>query len=152
MTPDRGCDHVDGSPMGMCAVCGKTVCSECYTTVFNEMICDEHESLEDESAWELVAIYTDPAVVADKRFQLEENGISSISVQSEEDAVELYVPAEEKDEGFAVLQSAGDDIGVCAAVPDPVLDRARRVSALRREAYGAGRRSRDRVTHRKVDP
>ena len=65
MTPDRGCDHTDGSPMGVCAICGKTVCSECYTTVFNEMICDEHEALEDESAWELVAIYTDPAVVAD---------------------------------------------------------------------------------------
>ena len=94
-------------------MCGKTVCSECYRTVFNDMICDEHEALEDESAWELVAIYTDPAMVADKRYQLEENGISSISVQGEEDAVELYVPAEEKDEGFAVLQTAGDDVGIC---------------------------------------
>jgi RNA polymerase subunit RPABC4/transcription elongation factor Spt4 len=114
MTPEKGCDHLDGSPMGVCAVCGKTVCSECFRTVFNDMICDEHESLEDESAWELVAIYTDPRVVADRRFHLEENGISSITVQSEEDAVELYVPAEDKDEGFAVLQSSGDDVGICA--------------------------------------
>jgi RNA polymerase subunit RPABC4/transcription elongation factor Spt4 len=114
MTPDRGCDHVDGSPMGVCAVCGKTVCSECYRTVFNDMICDEHEALEDESAWELVGIYTDPSVVADRRFLLEENGISSISVPSDEDAVELYVPADDKDEGFAVLQSGGEDLGVCS--------------------------------------
>jgi RNA polymerase subunit RPABC4/transcription elongation factor Spt4 len=114
MTPEKGCDHLDGSPMGVCAVCGKTVCSECYRTVFNDMICDEHEALEDESAWELIAIYTDPAMVADRRFQLEENGISSITVQSEEDAVELYVPAEDKEEGFAVLQSSGDDVGICS--------------------------------------
>jgi RNA polymerase subunit RPABC4/transcription elongation factor Spt4 len=114
MTSEKGCDHVDGSPMGVCAVCGKTVCSECYRTVFNDMICDEHESLEDESAWELIAIYTDPSVVADRRFLLEENGISSITVQSDEDAVELYVPAEDKEEGFAVLHSSGDDVGICS--------------------------------------
>ena len=111
---ERGCDHLDGSPMGTCAVCGKTVCSECYRTVFNEMICDEHEALEDESAWELVGIYTDASAVPDKRFQLEENGISSLAVASEEDSVELYVPADERDEGFAVLQSSADDTGLCA--------------------------------------
>jgi RNA polymerase subunit RPABC4/transcription elongation factor Spt4 len=110
---ERGCDHLDGSPMGMCAVCGKTVCSECYRTVFNEMICDEHETLEEESAWALVGIYTDASVVTEKRYQLEENGILSISVQSEEDAVELYVPTEEKDEGFAVLQSSGEEGRAC---------------------------------------
>ncbi len=99
--------------MGMCAVCGKTVCSECYRTVFNEMICDEHEALEDESAWELVGIFTDPSVVADRRFQLEENGISSIAAQGDEEAIELYVPAEDKDEGFAVLQSSAEEGGIC---------------------------------------
>jgi len=110
---ERGCDHLDGTPMGMCAVCGKTVCSECYRSVFNEMICDEHEAHEEESAWALVGIYTDAAVVTEKRFQLEENGIPSIAVHSEEDAVELYVPTEEKDEGFAVLQSSGEEGGAC---------------------------------------
>lgn len=110
---DRGCDHVDGSPMGVCAICGKTVCSECYRTVFNEMICDEHEALEDESAWELVGIYTDASAVADKRYQLEENGISSIVGQSEDEMAELYVPAEERDEGFAVLHAAGVEGVVC---------------------------------------
>lgn len=110
---ERGCDHVDGSPMGVCAICGKTVCSECYRTVFNEMICDEHEALEDESAWELVGIFSDAGVVAERRYQLEENGISSIAGESDEDVIELYVPAEERDEGFAVLQSTGDEGSVC---------------------------------------
>ena len=110
---EKGCDHLDGSPMGTCAVCGKTVCSECYRTVFNEMICDEHEALEDESAWELVGIYTGAAVVPEKRFQLEESGVSSIVVTSDEDSVELYVPAGDRDEGFAVLQSSADDTGLC---------------------------------------
>jgi hypothetical protein len=110
---EKGCDHVDGSPMGMCAVCGKTVCSECYRTVFNEMICDEHETLEDESAWELIAVYSDATVVPDRRYQLEENGISSIAVQGDEDAMELYVPAGERDEGFALLQSGTEDAGIC---------------------------------------
>jgi RNA polymerase subunit RPABC4/transcription elongation factor Spt4 len=110
---ERGCDHVDGSPMGVCAICGKTVCSECYRTVFNEMICDEHETLEDESAWELVGIFTDAAVIAERRYQLEENGISSIAGESDEDMIELYVPAEERDEGFAVLQAAGEEGGAC---------------------------------------
>jgi RNA polymerase subunit RPABC4/transcription elongation factor Spt4 len=110
---ERGCDHADGSPMGMCAICGKTVCSECYRTVFNEMICDEHEALEDESAWELVGIYTEDSGIADKRYLLEENGISSIAGQSEDEMVELYVPADDRDEGFAVLCSSGDDGAMC---------------------------------------
>ncbi len=111
---DRGCDHVDGSPMGVCAICGKTVCSECYRTVFNEMVCDEHEALEDESAWELVGIYTDASSVPEKRFLLEENGIASIAGQSDDEMVELYVPVEEKDEGFAVLHASGDEGPVCS--------------------------------------
>lgn len=110
---EKGCDHLEGSPMGMCAICGKTVCSECYRTVFNETICDEHLALEEESGWELVGIFADPTVVADRRFRLEENGISSLSVQSDEDVIELYVPAEEKDEGFAVLQGSAEEGGLC---------------------------------------
>ena len=99
--------------MGMCAICGKTVCSECYRTVFNETICDEHLALEDESGWELVGMFADPAVVADRRYRLEENGIASLSVQSDEDVIELYVPAEEKVEGFAVLQATAEEGGLC---------------------------------------
>jgi len=99
--------------MGMCAICGKTVCSECYRTVFNETICDEHLALEDESGWELVGMFADPAVVVDRRYRLEENGIASLSVQSDEDVIELYVPAEEKVEGFAVLQATAEEGGLC---------------------------------------
>ncbi len=99
--------------MGMCAICGKSVCSECYRTVFNETICDEHTTLEDESAWELVGMFADPSVVADRRYRLEENGISSLSVQSDEDVIELYVPAEERVEGFAVLQASAEEGGLC---------------------------------------
>jgi len=61
----------------------------------------------------LVGIFADPTVVADRRFRLEENGISSLSVQSDEDVIELYVPAEEKDEGFAVLQGSAEEGGLC---------------------------------------
>lgn len=100
--------------MGMCAICGKSVCSECYRTVFNETICDEHSTLEDEAGWELVGIFADPAVVVDRRYRLEENGIASLSVQSDEDVIELYVPAEEKVEGFAVLQATAEEGGLCS--------------------------------------
>jgi hypothetical protein len=110
---EDGCEHLEGSPIGKCGICGKTVCSECYRTVFSETICDEHELLEEESAWELVGLYADSAKLDEKRFELEEQGIVSIIVEDDEDSVELYVPAEEKDDGYAVLRMSGDDTPVC---------------------------------------
>jgi RNA polymerase subunit RPABC4/transcription elongation factor Spt4 len=111
---EEGCEHLEGSPIGKCAICTKTVCSECYRTVFSEVICDEHESLEEESAWELVGLYADSGTLDEKRFELEEHGIVSIVVEDDEDAVELYVPAEEKEDGYAALKMSGDDAPVCA--------------------------------------
>lgn len=110
----EGCDHLDASPIGKCAICGKTVCSECYSTLFNEMICDEHGGLEEESAWEVVGYYSDDSIAADKRFLLEDNGISSLTVESDDDIVEVYIPAEAKEEAFAVLQSANDEARSCS--------------------------------------
>ncbi|UCG52630.1 MAG: hypothetical protein JSW58_03520 [Candidatus Latescibacterota bacterium] len=111
---EDGCEHLEASPIGKCAICGKTVCSECYRTIFGEMICDEHEPLEEESAWELVGLYADSGSLAEKRFQLEENGVVSIVIEGDEEAIELYVPAEEKDDGYAVLRSSGDESNFCA--------------------------------------
>ncbi|UCH83976.1 MAG: hypothetical protein JSW50_16310 [Candidatus Latescibacterota bacterium] len=110
---EEGCEHLDDSPIGKCAICGKTVCSECYRTVFSETICDEHEALEEESAWELVGLYADTGTLDEKRFELEEQGIASIVVEEDEDAVELYVPAEDKDDAYAMLKVSGDETPVC---------------------------------------
>ena len=110
---EDGCDHLEGSPVGKCVICGKTVCSECYRSVFSEIICDEHESLEEESAWELVGLYGDYGPLEEKQFELEEHGIVSIVVDADGDSVELYVPAEEKEDAYAVLTTTGDDSPVC---------------------------------------
>lgn len=110
---EESCEHLDGSPIGKCAICGKTVCSECYRTVFSEMICDEHEALEEESAWELIGLYSDGSGLDEKRFELEEHGIVSIVVTDNDDAVELYVPAEEKEDGYSALKMSDDESPVC---------------------------------------
>jgi hypothetical protein len=109
----EGCDHLDGSPIGKCAVCGKTVCSECYSTLFNVMICDEHEGLDDESEWEVVGYYSDESIAADKRFLLEDNDIRSLAIEGEDDMIEVYVPVDSKDDAFAALQSANDEARSC---------------------------------------
>lgn len=108
---EEGCDHLEGSPIGTCAICGRTVCPDCYRTVFNEMICDGHPELEEESAWELVGFYSDAATLADRRFLLEDSGIMSIAVETDDDATELYVAAEEKEDGYSLLQSSSE--GTC---------------------------------------
>jgi hypothetical protein len=110
---EERCEHLDGSPIGKCAICGRTVCADCYRTVFNEMICDSHQALEEESAWELVGFYTDAATVADRRFLLEDSGIVTIAVESDEEATELYVPGEDKDDGYAVLQLSSEESRHC---------------------------------------
>ena len=106
---EHGCEHTDGSPIGKCAICGRTVCSECYQDIFGAMICDLHRGLEDESSWELVGFFADTPELAERRYALEENGITSLIVDYEEDAVELYVPNEDKDDAFAALTASGEE-------------------------------------------
>lgn len=103
---EEGCEHTEASPIGTCAICGRTVCTECYNDIFGAMICDLHPGLEDDSEWELVAIFTDEGLVAQRRYDLEESGITVLAVDSEDDNIELYVPNEEKDDAFALLTGA----------------------------------------------
>lgn len=58
--------------------------------------------------WEVVGFYTDAATLADRRFLLEDSGIMSITVENDEDTTELYVSAEEKEDGYTILQSSGE--------------------------------------------
>jgi hypothetical protein len=89
---EHGCEHEESSPIGKCAICGRTVCSECYREVFSAMICDLHQNLEDEAEWELVGYYADPSLLAERRYTLEDNGITSLVVETDDETIELYVP------------------------------------------------------------
>lgn len=107
----EGCEHTEGSPIGKCAICDRTVCSECYNEVFGSMICDLHRGLEDESDWELAGHYTTSSVVEERRYALEENGITALVVETDDEAVELYVPSEEKEDAYSTLTAAtGDEV------------------------------------------
>lgn len=110
---EQGCEHADGSPIGKCAVCDRTVCSECYRDLFGTMICDQHADLEDESAWELIGMYTDASAATEQRFVLDDAGITSLVVDQGDEAIELYAPAEERDDAFAALSGTGDECFVC---------------------------------------
>lgn len=108
-----GCEHTEGSPIGKCAICDRTVCSECYRDLFAAMICDLHEELEDESDWVLVGFYGDAVLLADRRYMLAESGVSSLQAEGDEDIIELYVPTDDKDDAFASLSLATEDSLVC---------------------------------------
>lgn len=107
------CEHPNGDYMGKCAICGDMVCGECFQSIFNTMICGAHEQLEDDSAWEMLGFYTSLASLEERRTFLQEQGVTSIAVESEEDTAELYVPIEEKDDGFEALQGASEDVLQC---------------------------------------
>ena len=107
------CDHEEGSPMGNCAICGDMTCSECFRTIFNKTICAAHEDLEDESCWELVGFYTSESVLAERRYYLEGQGLTSIVVDTDEEAIELYVPEEEKEDAYLALVSSGGTMLFC---------------------------------------
>jgi hypothetical protein len=111
MAPE--CEHLDGDYIGKCAICGDMVCGECFQTLFNTVICSAHEELEDESAWELLGLYNSPSDLEERRYFLQEQGITSIVVESEEDMTELYVPIEEKDDAYETLSGASEDILQC---------------------------------------
>lgn len=107
------CEHLDGDFVGKCAICDNMVCGECMQTIFNTVICSEHEHLEDESSWELLGFYTSPASVEERRYFLQEQGITSIVVEAEDDMTELYVPVEEKEEAYEALRGAAEEILQC---------------------------------------
>jgi hypothetical protein len=91
------CDHSDGTHVGTCAVCGDPVCSECFQSLFNVVICSNHEGLEDESDWELIALYSSSDGSDNLRFFLDDQGLASVAVENEEGTMEVYVPIEQKD-------------------------------------------------------
>jgi len=109
----RECEHLEGSMMGKCAICGRMVCGDCYRNLFNQLICNAHPSLEDESSWELIGFYSDQASLAERKFLLDEQGITSIPVEGEGDAIELYVPIEEREDAWEALRSAGEESLFC---------------------------------------
>ena len=110
---ELGCEHTEGSPIGKCAICDRTVCSDCYRDIFSAMICDMHEELEDEAEWELVGYYSSSAVLDQRRYTLEEHGVTSLVVESEEDSIELYVPIEEKDDAYVALTASAEEENYC---------------------------------------
>lgn len=112
---ENGCEHVEGSPIGKCAICNRTVCSECYRDVFNTMICDLHADLEDEAEWALVGFYSEVSTMAARRFELEEHGITSLVAEPDEESIELYVPSAEKVDAFEALTAAADNTSVVCA-------------------------------------
>jgi hypothetical protein len=105
----KECEHPNGDFMGKCAICDNMVCGECFQTIFNTVICGEHEELEDESAWEMLGLYTSLTSLEERRQFLQDQGMTTIAVESEDDTAELYVPIDEKDDAFEALQGASDD-------------------------------------------
>lgn len=111
---ENGCEHTEGSPIGKCAICDRTVCGDCYRDVFNAMICDLHRELEDEAEWELIGFYSDSSALAQRRYVLEEHGITSLIAEPDEESVELYVPRNEKDDAYDALSGTADDTFACS--------------------------------------
>lgn len=109
----RECEHLDGDFVGKCAICGDMVCGECMQTIFNTVICSMHEELEDESSWELLGLYASDVDVEERRYYLQDQQITSIIVESEDDTIEMYVPLEEKDDAYEALQGAAEEILQC---------------------------------------
>jgi len=77
------------------------------------MICDQHEQLEDEGAWEMIGYYTSDGPVEIRRYNLEENGVVSLLVENEDEGLELYVPAAEKDDAYAVIGGDPEETHDC---------------------------------------
>jgi len=77
------------------------------------MICDQHPGLEDESEWALIGHYSNSDGIEDRRYALEDAGVASLTVETDDEAVELYVPLDEKDDAFDALTSGGTDQSVC---------------------------------------
>jgi hypothetical protein len=83
-------------------------------TVFNQIICESHEDLEDETAWELVGFYTSESSLEERRYYLEEQGITSVVVETDDDTIELYVPEVEKEDAYNALASSSEETISCS--------------------------------------
>ncbi|MCK4776494.1 MAG: hypothetical protein KAT30_16975 [Candidatus Krumholzibacteria bacterium] len=110
---DQECEHLNGDYVGKCAICGDMVCGECFQTLFNTVICAAHEQLEDESAWELLGFYGGSTLLDEPRHFLQEQGIMSVVVETEDDTIEMYVPIDEKNDAFEVLSGTGEGTVEC---------------------------------------
>jgi RNA polymerase subunit RPABC4/transcription elongation factor Spt4 len=108
------CEHSDGDVMGKCAICGNMVCSECYRTVYNQMICSGHLDLEEESSWEVVGFYSDSDIVAEVRFELKEQGLTSLELEADADTIEIYVPPEEKEDAWESITALAGEFRSCS--------------------------------------
>lgn len=108
------CEHPQGDIIGTCAICGDLVCGECYTAVFGTMICGNHGTeLVDEGAWEMVGFFSSEAPLDERRFFLNEQGITSLVNEGEDDMYELYVPDSEKEEAWEILRGASENSVEC---------------------------------------
>lgn len=107
------CEHSEGNIMGKCAICGDLVCGDCFEEIFNTMVCGNHEGMLDEGDWELVGLYTVDHPMEDRRYFLNEQGVTSLLVATDDDTIELYVPAAEKADAFAALGGETDGLLEC---------------------------------------
>ena len=107
------CEHPDGNIMGKCGICGDLVCGECLEEIFNTMICGNHQEMMDEGEWELVGLYAADHPMDERRYFLSEQGVTSIVVETDDDTIELYVPAPEKPDAFAALGGETDGLLEC---------------------------------------
>lgn len=108
------CEHLDGNIMGKCAICGDIVCGECFQSLFNTIVCEKHEDLLDEGEWELIGFYVNEQALDERRYYLNEQEITSIAVETDDDTIELYVPVGEKDDAYAALVGATDEVWHCS--------------------------------------
>jgi len=82
--------------------------------VFNEVICDSHDELEDESEWALVGFYSDTEGLDERRYTLADHSIVSLVAVVDEETVELYVPNDDKEEAFALLATPTEGTVLCS--------------------------------------
>ena len=50
--------------------------------------------------------------MAQRRYDLQEHGITSLVAEPDEESIELYVPSAEKDDAYAMLTAAADNTSV----------------------------------------
>lgn len=107
------CEHPDGDILGTCAICGDMVCGECYNAIFNVMICGNHGPLEDEGEWEVMIYHVSSDAMEESRFFLNDQGVTLLINEGDDDVLELHVPGEEKDDAWELLQGESDDLVGC---------------------------------------
>lgn len=116
------CEHPDGDILGTCSICGDMVCGECYNSIFNAMICGNHVPLEDEGEWEVIIYHVSPEAVEERRYFLNDQGVTLLINEGDDDVIELHVPVAEKDDAWELLHGESDDLiqcGTCRVLYSP---------------------------------